>query len=108
MVAQRKQQQEQDSELEARLHRVLGEIDSLPFTMLAVVERRIADRIEQQTSAAITQREMRSIRSRLALLPAEESPLLRRALERPDENLPVPTDEELEQWRDEYLKEKYG
>ncbi len=37
-----------------------------------------------------------------------ESPLVRRALTRPDEGLPVPTDKELEQWRDEYLMEKYG
>lgn len=38
----------------------------------------------------------------------ELSPLERRSLTRPDEGLPIPTDADLERWKDEYLMEKYG
>lgn len=46
--AQQKKHEQNGSTLDARLENVMREVDSLPTTMLPIVLRRIADRMDQQ------------------------------------------------------------
>lgn len=72
------------------------------------LNRETIEQAEQEVERILVEQGKLTPEQTLSMGDDEESPLVRRALTRPDKGLPVPTDEELEQWRDEYLMEKYG